>query len=91
MATVRKLCYKKNKGFFYPSRRFVCKSSLSRKSTTDLTENENQDCMKGVEFSKTMQNHFMSQNSLFLSHIICKLLVINCPAYSSNITSNYDS
>ena len=57
----------KEQGFFPSSHRFVCRSSLSRKSTTDLTENENRDCMKGVEFSKTAQNHFMSQNYFFFT------------------------
>ena len=39
----------KGQAILYPSRRFVCRSSVSRKSTTDLTENENHDWMKGLE------------------------------------------
>jgi hypothetical protein len=56
----------KGQGIVNPSRRFVGRSSLSRKSTTDLTENENQDCMKGVDFRSPRLN----------KTILCQKLII---------------
>ena len=75
---------KRTRDFLNSFRRSVCKSSLSRKSTTDLTENENQECMKGVEFSKTTRktilyhkiNYFFFTSSVSLMWLIVLIIAL---------------
>jgi hypothetical protein len=64
----------KGQGIVYSSRMFVCRSSLRRKSTADLTENENQDCRGEFRFRQTRQ----LPRAVDLKGRVLFLIVVKC-------------